>query len=180
MLTLIRKRVSIDPLANAKDWEMLLDEGLGAGWFFDSLLEDISEDAARVRANCPRSVRDMVAHVADVNYGVANILEAFTRGRSLLYEQDSLNRGAGRRPFAEVRADHASSLQRLAESTGKPLNPKQVSWHYQYGRLNGKEWLATVVAHYAYHTRQLERIKSSSMFRTAGSSTSRSHKEQAS
>lgn len=179
MLKLIRKRMSIDPLIRAKEWDALLEEGLVAGWVFDNLLEDISEEGAGIRAVCPKSIRDMVAHVADVNYGVANILEAFTRGRSLQYEADSLYRGAGKRPFEEVRNDHAASLLRLAESTGRPINPKQVSWHFQYGRLNGKEWLATVITHYAYHTRQLERIKSSSAYRAAVR-PSRPRKEQTS
>lgn len=178
MLTLIRKRVTIDPLVQSKDWEKLLDEGLGAGWFFDSLLEDISEDAAKVRASCPQSIRDLVAHVADANYGVANILEAFTRGRSLQYEPESLYHGAGRRQFVEVRGDHANSLQRLAESTGRPLNPNQVSWHFEYGRLTGKEWLATVIAHYAYHTRQLERIKGSGEFRALVAAKSPTQKKR--
>lgn len=177
MLKRIRKRISIDPLVQAKDWDALLEEGLVAGWFFDSLLGDISEEGAAVRAACPKSIADLVAHVADVNYGVANILEAFTRGRSLQYEATSLHRGAERRPFAEVRADHANSLLRLAESTGRPLNPNQVSWHFEYGRLKGKEWLATIVPHYAYHTRQLERIKSSRAYRTVGQAA-RPHKEQ--
>ncbi|MCW3101053.1 MAG: hypothetical protein JWL77_6671 [Chthonomonadaceae bacterium] len=177
MLRLIRKRISIDPLVQGKDWDALLEEGLVAGWFFDSLLEDISEEGAAIHAAAPKSIRDMVAHVADVNYGVANILEAFTRGRSLQYEASSLNRGAERRPFSEVRADHANSLLRMAESTGRPLNPNQVSWHFEYGRLNGKEWLATIVTHYRYHTRQLERIKSSGAYKAAGRAT-RPPKEQ--
>ena len=167
MLTLIRKRISIDPRVQAKDWDALLEEGLVAGWFFDSLLEDVSEEAAAVRGGCPQTIRDMVAHVADVNYGVANVLEAFTRGRSLQYDADTLYKGAERRPFTEIRADHSNSLTRLAESTGRPLNPNQTSWHFQYGRLKGKEWLATTIAHYAYHTRQLERIKSSGAYRAA-------------
>ena len=131
-----------------------------------------------MRASSPRNIRDMVAHVADVNYGVANILEAFTRGRSLQYDPESLNHGAARRPFEEVRLDHANSLLRLAESTGRPLNPNQVSWHFQYGRLNGKEWLATIIPHYAYHTNQLERIKSSREYRAA-SRTAKAPQESA-
>jgi hypothetical protein len=178
MLKFIQKRISIDPRVQSKDWDRLLEEGLVAGWFFDKQLEDIGEEDAAIRASCPKTVRDLVAHVADVNYGVANILEAFTRGRSLQYDADSLHRGAGRRPFVEVRADHANSLLRLAESTGRPLDPKQISWHVQYGRLNGKEWLATIIAHYAYHTRQLERIKSSSAYQ-AVDRNARPQKEQA-
>ncbi len=179
MLKLIRKRILIDPLVRAKDWDALLEEGLVAGWVFDNLLEDVSEEGARMRGSCPKSIRDMVAHVADVNYGVANILEAFTRGRSLQYEAGSLYRGAGKRSFDDVRKDHAGSLLRLAESTGRPINPKQVSWHFQYGRLNGKEWLATIISHYGHHTRQLERIKSSSAYRAAVR-PAQPHKEQTS
>ena len=134
--------------------------------------------ALAVRAACPMKIRDMVAHVADVNYGVANILESFSRGRSLQYEADSLYKGAAGRPFAEVRADHSSSLLRLAESTGRPLNPNQTSWHFQYGRLRGKEWLATIILHYAYHTRQMERIKSSGRLHRAAGRTARPPKEQ--
>ena len=130
-----------------------------------------------MRAAFPKSIRDLVAHVADANYGVANVLESFTRGRSLQYDADTLHRGAGDRPFAEVRTDHANSLLRMAESTVQPLNPHQVSWHFDYGRLNGKEWLATVVLHYRYHTKQLERIKSSSVYRAA-ERPNRPHKEQ--
>lgn len=168
MLKLFQKRMSITPLVQGKDWDALLEEGLVAGWVFDNMLADISEEGAALRASCPKSIRDMVAHVADVNFGVANILEAFTRGRALQYEESSLHRGAERKPFSEVCTDHANSLLRLAESTGRPLNPNQTSWHYQYGKLNGKEWLATIVLHYAYHTRQLERIKSSRAFRATG------------
>ena len=167
MLTLIRKQISIIPRTQAKDWDALLEEGLVAGWFFDSLLEDISEEAAAVRGGGPKAIRDMVAHIADVNYGVANILEAFSRGRSLQYDESTLYKGAERRPFAEVRADHSNSLIRLAESTDRPINPNKTSWHFQYGKLKGKEWLATTIAHYAYHTRQLERIKSSGAYRAA-------------
>jgi len=177
MLHLIRKRISIDPLVRAKDWDTLLEEGLVAGWFFDSMLEDISEEGAVVRASSHTNIRDMVAHVADVNYGVSNILESFTRGRSLQYEAESLYHGAQRRSFAEVREDHSSSLLRLAESTGRPLNPNQVSWHFQYGRLNGKGWLATIIPHYAYHTRQLERIKGSGAYRAAGRASNRQNEQ---
>ena len=168
MLKMIRKRVSITPLVRGKDWEALLEEGLVAGWVFDNMLEDISDEGAAIGVGGSKRVKDMVAHVADVNYGVSNILEAFTRGRSLQYEAESLGRGAGRRLFAEVREDHANSLLRLAESTGRPLNPNQASWHFQYGRLTGKEWLATIIVHYAYHTGQLERIKICSAYRAAG------------
>ena len=177
MLKLIRKRISITPLVNSKDWDALLEEGLLAGWFFDNLLEEVGEEGAAIRTSCPKSVRDLVAHVADVNFGVSNILEAFTRGRSLQYESESLHRGAGKKPFAEVRADHANSLLRLAESTGRPLNPNQTSWHFLDGKLNGKEWLTTIILHYAYHTRQLERIKGSSAYRAA-KQTARPRKEQ--
>jgi hypothetical protein len=177
MLTLLRKRVLIEPLVHAKEWDSLLEEGLVAGWFFDSLLEDISEEGAAIRAACPKTIRDLVAHVADANYGVANVLESFTRGRSLQYDADTLHQGAGDRLFSEVRTDHANSLLRLAESTVRPLNPNQVSWHFEYGKLKGKEWLATVVLHYRYHTKQLERIKSSSAFR-AKERPNRPHEEQ--
>ena len=179
MLKLITKRMTIAPLIQGKDWDALLEEGLVAGWVFDNMLADIGEEAAAIRVACPKTIRDMVAHVSDVNFGVANILEAFTRGRALQYEEDSLHRGADRKPFVEVRADHANSLLRMAESTGRPLNPNQISWHYQYGKLNGKEWLATIVLHYAYHTRQLERIKSSRAYRKVAQST-RLRKEQTS
>lgn len=168
MLTLIRKRVSITPLVRKKDWETLLEEGLVAGWVFDNMLEDVSDAGAAIGVGGSKRVKDMVAHVADVNYGVSNILEAFSRGRSLQYEADSLGRGAGKRSFAEVREDHANSLLRLAESTVRPLNPNQVSWHFQYGRLTGKDWLATIVVHYGYHTGQLERIKGCSAYKAAG------------
>ena len=177
MLKLIRKRMSIDPLVRAKEWDALLEEGLVAGWVFDNMLADITEEGARIRAASPRSIRDMVAHVADVNYGVANILEAFTRGRSLQYEADSLYRGAGKQSFEDVRKDHASSLLRLAESTGRPINPNQVSWHFEYGRLTGKEWLATIIPHYAHHTRQLERIKKSTAYRAAVRPAARGKKQ---
>ena len=177
MLNYLRKRTVIDPLVEAKDWDALLEEGLVAGWFFDSLLDDIGEEEAAVRTGGTKSICDMVAHVADVNYGVSNILESFTRGRSLQYDAESLYRGAERRSFAVVRADHANSLLRLAESTGRPLNPNQLSWHFTYGRLNGKQWLATTIPHYVYHTRQLERIKSSGAYRSV-SRAARPPKEQ--
>ena len=177
MLQLIRKRMVIDPLVQAKDWDALLEEGLVAGWFFDNLLEDVNEEGAQVRVLNHNTIRDMVAHVADVNYGVSNIIEAFTRGRSLQYDEETLHHGAAKRPFREVRADHGNSLLRLAESTGRPLDPKQTSWHFQYGKLNGKEWLASIIPHYKYHTSQLERIKSSSAYRAAGR-TPKGHKEQ--
>ncbi len=179
MLHLIRKRIKIDPLVEKTEWDALLEQGLVAGWAFEKLLEDVSEEAATIRTVCPMCIADIVAHVADVNYGVANILEAFSRGRSLTYDPDSLYRGAGGRTFAEVRSDHSDSLLRLADSTGRPINPSQVSWHFEYGRLSGKEWLATIVPHYVYHTRQVERIKQSSAYWAGQQKMPRTHRETA-
>ncbi len=166
MLHILRKHRTIAPLAENAEWDALLEQGLVAGWSFDKLFEDVSNSAAALKTECPMNISDMVSHIADVNYAVANILEAFTKGRSLTYDQRALYRGAGGRPFQVIREDHSNSLLRLAESTGRPINPEQVSWHFEYGRLNGKEWLATIQPHYAYHTRQVERIKASSAYRS--------------
>ncbi len=161
LLTKIRKWRSIDSIVGKRGWDELVDQTLEAADRFHETIAEIPVGADRIKAARTMTVRDMVAHIIDMNFAIGTIIEALGQGKSVTYNTDAFYAGAGKRSWNELLREHKASREWIEEAAAKPVSSLRKRSHHMYGPLNAREWMGLVIRHYEYHALQMKRIQES-------------------
>jgi len=167
LLTRIRKWRHLDPIVVKNGWDEIVDRALDCGENFHEMIAVIPVGADRTKLVGTMSIRDMVAHIIDMNFAIGSIIEALGESKSVTFNTDSLYVGAGKRAWPELVREHAASRDWIDEVAAKPISSLRKRSHHLYGPLNAREWLGLTIRHYEYHSKQMKRILDSPRYETA-------------
>jgi len=167
MLNRVRKWHAIDRTIGKSGWDELVDRTMEASEAFHEKIKTIPDGADNTKLGNIMKIRDIVAHVSDMNFAVGSIIERLASEEMITYKVDSLFKGAGRASWAEVVEEHIESRLWIEEAVEHPVSSLRKTPHHLYGPMSARQWLALVINHYAYHSEQLDRIMASPAYQTA-------------
>jgi hypothetical protein len=164
VLSKLRKWRDLDSIVGKNGWDEMLDLTLEAADRFHERIAAVPVGADRTRAPRTMMLRDIVAHIIDMNFAIGTIIECLGQNKSVTYNVDSFFGGAGRRSWAELLQEHRASRDWLEEVTASPVSSLRKKAHHLYGPLSAREWMGLAIRHYEYHSRQLDRILESPQY----------------
>lgn len=167
MLSRIRKWRQIDAIVRKSGWDELLEQALDAADQFHAIIATVPIGADRTKLARTMMLRDIVAHVCDMNFAVGSIIEGLGQSKPVKYNTESFYAGAGKKSWVELIKDHADSRHWLEETATAPVSSLRKNMHHLYGQMNAREWLGLTIRHYEYHTLQVQRILASDRFKKA-------------
>jgi len=167
MLNRLLKWRDIDSIVGKSGWDDMVEQTLEAANEFHKMIAAIPSGAERIKAARTMMIRDMVAHIIDMNFAIGTIIEALGQGKSVTYNTDSFYGGAGKRTWTELVREHLASRDWILEAAAKPVSSLRKRAHHTYGPLSAREWMGLTIRHYAYHSKQMKRILESTRYITA-------------
>lgn len=167
MLNKIRKWRHIDSAIGDSGWEELLERTLESIDAFHALIQLIPSSADRIKGPRTMMLRDMLAHIIDMNFATGTIIDALRMNKTLTYNMDTFYAGAGKRTWEELISEHEESRDWIQETGEEPVSSLRKNPHHLYGEISSRDWLGLTIRHYQYHTLQVKKIMESEKYRTS-------------
>ncbi len=167
MLQRLRKWIDIEKTLGSSGWDELVDRTVEAANQFHETIKHIPTGADHTKSGSRMNIRDIVAHVADMNFAIGNIIEGLTHANPVKFRIDDLYSGAGRRTWPDLIREHDESRIWLEEAAAKPISSLRRIPHHRYGMLSAREWLALSIYHYNYHLKQINAIMATQDYASA-------------
>jgi hypothetical protein len=158
LLTAIRKHRDITKTIGKSGWFELVARAAEAGDEFHARISTLPPEVDKLKAAGTMPIRDIVAHISDINFATGTILEGLTQSKPIKFKVEKFYVGAGGKRWDALLYDHLESLDWLQDQAEKPISSLRKNVHHVYGPLNGREWLAFTIHHYEYHDKQLDKI----------------------
>ncbi len=158
MLTALKKKRDITSTIGHSGWFELVERAAAAGDTFHARIAKLPPEVDKLKAGGTMAIRDIVAHVSDINFATGTILEGLSQSKPIKFKVEKFYVGAGGKRWDALLYDHLESLDWLQDQAEKPISSMRKNAHHIYGPLNGREWLAHIVNHYEYHTKQLDKV----------------------
>ena len=178
MLTAIRKNRDITKIIGNSGWFELVERAARAGDDFHDRIAALPQEVDKLKAAGTMPIRDIVAHISDINFATGTILEGLHQSKPIKFKVEKFYVGAGGKRWDALLYDHLESLDWLQDQAEKPISSLRKNVHHIYGPLNGREWLAFTIHHYDYHNKQLDKIlatpKAKQLIASYGNSAKRS------
>jgi hypothetical protein len=158
------KRMVLRPRVKKLTWSQLCAGAAASHERFEQLIAGETEESAAVRVGGEMSIKEMLAHLAAENRGVASQLAALRQGRPgegiLLdaFEPQSLE---------QARAEFTDSWRALTQAAAHPIPEGTTADHAFFGPLTAREWLALVTYNHELHARKIDQIRQSEPYRKA-------------